>query len=107
MLLLAPQSGKRTRAKIQRKSAELREQTPDTVEDSLAQARAKAGKIKDDVREKPDELEQRAQGCSMSKASACLRPSRPAQTSRPAQKRLATSEANYVWNCRSRREREG
>ena len=50
MLLLAPQSGKRTRAKIQRKSAELRKQTADTVEDSLAQARAKAGQITDDVR---------------------------------------------------------
>ena len=50
MLLLAPQSGKRTRASIQRKSAELREQTADTVEDSLAQARATAAKITDGVR---------------------------------------------------------
>ena len=61
MLLLAPQSGRRTRAKIQRKSAKLREQTADTVEDSLAQARAKAGQITDDVRKTTDELEQRAQ----------------------------------------------
>jgi gas vesicle protein len=43
MLLLAPQSGRRTRAKIQRKSAELREQTADTVEELLEQARAKVG----------------------------------------------------------------
>jgi gas vesicle protein len=60
-LLLAPQSGRRTRAKIQRKSAELREQTAGTVGDSLAQARAKAGQITGDVREKTDELGQRAQ----------------------------------------------
>jgi gas vesicle protein len=61
MLLLAPQSGRRTRAKIQRKSAQLREQTTDTVEDSLKQARANAGQITDDVREKTDELEHRVQ----------------------------------------------
>jgi gas vesicle protein len=52
MLLLAPQSGKRTRAKIQRTSAEWREQTADTLGDSLEQARATAHQITDDVREK-------------------------------------------------------
>ncbi len=61
MLLLAPQSGKRMRARIQRKSAELREQTAESVEDSLAQARAKAGQITDGVRQTTDQLEQRAQ----------------------------------------------
>jgi gas vesicle protein len=61
MMLLAPQSGKRTRAQIQRRSAELREQTADTVEDSLAQARARAEHITDDVRKQTDKLEQRAQ----------------------------------------------
>jgi gas vesicle protein len=61
MLLLAPQSGRRTRAKIQRKSAELREQTADIVDDSLGQARAKVGQIRDDVRDTTGELEQRAQ----------------------------------------------
>jgi gas vesicle protein len=60
MLLLAPQSGRRTWAQIQRKSAKLREQTAGTVEGSLAQARAKAGQITDDVREKTDEVEHRA-----------------------------------------------
>ena len=33
MLLLAPQSGKKTRAKIQRKGRDLRNQTADTIED--------------------------------------------------------------------------
>jgi gas vesicle protein len=61
MLLLAPQSGRRTRAQIQRKSAKMREQTADIVDDSLAQARARAGQITDDVRQTTDKLEQRAQ----------------------------------------------
>lgn len=61
MLLLAPQAGKKTRSQIKRKGAELREQTVDAIEEPLAQARAKAGQITDDVRAKTDELEQRAQ----------------------------------------------
>ena len=60
-LLLAPQSGKRTRARILRKGAELSEQATDTVEGSLAHAGAKAGQLMHDVREKTDGLEQRAQ----------------------------------------------
>ena len=59
MMLLAPQSGKRTRAKIQRKSIELREHTADTVDDALAQARVETRRIKHDVREKAEELERR------------------------------------------------
>ena len=50
MLLLAPQSGKSTRAKLQRQSHELREQTAETVEDAVAQARTKARQITHDVR---------------------------------------------------------
>ena len=50
MLLLAPQSGKKTRAKLQRQSHELREQTAETVEDAMAQARDKARQITQDVR---------------------------------------------------------
>jgi gas vesicle protein len=61
MLLLAPQSGKRTRAQIQLKSMELREQTTEAVEDAMAQARTKGRQIRADVREKADELEQRGQ----------------------------------------------
>lgn len=61
VLLLTPQSGGKTRAQIQRKSAELREQTADTVEASLVQARTKAGHISDDIRKTTDELEHRAQ----------------------------------------------
>jgi len=61
MLLLAPQSGKRTRAQIQLKSMELRDQTTEAVEDALKQARSKGRQIRADVREKADELQQRGQ----------------------------------------------
>lgn len=61
VLLLAPQSGKRTRAKIQQKSIELREQTTKAVEDTLKQAGVKARQIKSGVREGAKELEQRSQ----------------------------------------------
>jgi gas vesicle protein len=61
MLLLAPQSGKRTRAQIQLKSMELREQTTEAVEDALKQTRTQARQIRADVREKADELQQRGQ----------------------------------------------
>ena len=59
MLLLAPQSGKRTRAKLQWKSHDLREQTAETMEDAVAQARVEVRQIAHDVRKQADELEQR------------------------------------------------
>ena len=61
MLLLAPQSGKETRAQIQQKSIELRDQTVKTVEGAVAQARGKARQITDDVHEQAGELQQRGQ----------------------------------------------
>jgi gas vesicle protein len=61
MLLLAPQSGKKTRAQIQQKSIELRDQTVKTVEGAVTQARGKARQITDDVREQAGELQQRGQ----------------------------------------------
>jgi gas vesicle protein len=45
MLLVAPQSGKRTRAKLYRQGAEWREQAADTMDDALASARDKARQI--------------------------------------------------------------
>ena len=61
MLLLAPHSGKRTRAKLRRQSHELREQTTKTVEDAVAQARDKSHQITHDVRKQAEELEHRGQ----------------------------------------------
>ena len=61
MLLLAPQSGNKTRAQIQQNSIQLRDQTVKTVEGAVAQARGKARQITDDVREQAGELQQRGQ----------------------------------------------
>jgi len=61
MLLLAPQSGKKTRAQIQHNSIELRDQTVKTVEGAVAQVRGKARQITDDVHEQAGELQQRGQ----------------------------------------------
>ncbi len=59
MLLVAPQSGKRTRADIRHKSAKLRDQATDTVEDAVDQVRTKAHHIEADVRKEAKELEHR------------------------------------------------
>jgi gas vesicle protein len=61
MLLLAPQSGKRTRAKIQQKSIELREQASDSLDDAVAQVRVKARQVKSGMSDKAEELQQRGQ----------------------------------------------
>lgn len=61
MLLLAPQSGERTRTKIQQKSVELRDQTTDAVEDALAQTRHKTRKIRASVRHQAEAVQQRGQ----------------------------------------------
>jgi len=61
MLLLAPQSGKRTRAKIQRQGRELRDQATDTIEDAVVQARIKARHISADVRGQAEDLQQRGE----------------------------------------------
>ena len=61
MLLLAPQSGKKTRAKLQRQSHELRKQTAETVNDAVAQAHVTARQITHDVRKQAEKLEHRGQ----------------------------------------------
>lgn len=61
MLLLAPQSGKRTRMQIQEKGIELRDRTTEMVEDAMAQARLGGHKIARDGRRKANELLQQGQ----------------------------------------------
>lgn len=61
MLLLAPRSGEKTRAKIQQKSLKLREQTGETVEDAVAQVRSKAHQTAAGLRKQADALQQRGQ----------------------------------------------
>jgi len=61
MLLLAPQSGKRTRAKIQQKSIELRDQASDSLGDAVAQVRVKTRQITAGIGDKAEELQHRGQ----------------------------------------------
>ena len=61
MLLLAPQSGKKTRAQIQKKSLELRDNTTEAVEDAVSQASAKVRQVREDVRKEVKALDQRGQ----------------------------------------------
>ena len=56
MLLLAPQSGKRTRIQIQEKSIELRDRATGIVEGAVAQVRLDGNKIARDGRRKASEL---------------------------------------------------
>lgn len=61
MLLLAPQSGKKTRRQIRRKGRDLREQTSDSIEDSVAQTRARAQDVKTNIQGQTEALQQRGQ----------------------------------------------
>jgi gas vesicle protein len=56
MLLVAPQSGKRTRLQIQQKGIELRDQTTEMLEDALTQAKRDSKKLARSGRQKVKEL---------------------------------------------------
>ena len=63
-LLLAPQSGKETRAMFQQKGVELRDQAAtslESAEETVAQFRVKAQHITDDIRQRADELKKQGQ----------------------------------------------
>jgi gas vesicle protein len=60
-LLFAPQSGKETRAQIQQKSLEIRDQAVETVDDAVAQVKSKTHEISDNVRGKAKELQHQGQ----------------------------------------------
>ncbi len=61
MLLLAPQSGRRTRADIHQKGIELRDQTVENVENKMSEARVKAREITAPARRQVKELQHRGQ----------------------------------------------
>jgi gas vesicle protein len=61
MLLLAPQTGKKTRRQIQRKGRDLRVQTADAVDDGVAQIRTKAQNISTSIHDQAEDLQQRGQ----------------------------------------------
>jgi gas vesicle protein len=61
MLLLAPQSGRKTRDQIQHEGLELRDQVTETVEDTVAQARGQARRMTDRLHKQTKELQHRGQ----------------------------------------------
>ena len=61
MLLLAPQSGKRTRILIQKKGLEMRDQAVGMVEDAVAQVRLDVNKATRNGRRKANQLLQQGQ----------------------------------------------
>jgi gas vesicle protein len=61
MLLLAPQSGKKTRLQIQRKGRDLRVQTADAVDDGVNQVRTKVRDISTSIHDQAEDLQQRGQ----------------------------------------------
>lgn len=58
MLLMAKQSGRKTRDQIQLKSEELRDQASEAMEDAVSQTRDTARKITSDLRAKAREIQQ-------------------------------------------------
>jgi gas vesicle protein len=61
MLLLAPQTGKKTRTLIQDKGIELRDRATGMMDDAFEQVRSSTGKIAADGLQKADELKQQGQ----------------------------------------------
>ena len=61
MLFLAPNSGKKTRANIQRKGAEVHDQVVKGVEEATAQVRAKAHEVTHDVKKGAGDLQKHGQ----------------------------------------------
>jgi gas vesicle protein len=60
MLFMAPDSGKKTLRKLQKKTMKLRENTMDTVEDAMKQARHRAGKVSAGVRKQTNRIADRS-----------------------------------------------
>lgn len=61
MLLFAPNSGKKTRDLIQRKSIKVRDRTNEMFDDAVAQARSESHEIVEAVRDKAGQLKQQGQ----------------------------------------------
>ena len=61
MLLLAPQSGEKTRRLIRRKGRDVREQTTETIEGGVRQVRRTAHRVTTDLHDQAEDLQQRGQ----------------------------------------------
>jgi gas vesicle protein len=57
MLFFAPQSGRKTRADVQKGVVQLRDRTTEVVKDKVEQVKSRADQIKADVRSKAANLE--------------------------------------------------
>ena len=57
ILLIAPQSGAKTREELQQGVEHLRERTSETVTDTVSQVKSKANQLKDEVGTKAEELQ--------------------------------------------------
>ncbi|NLF15183.1 MAG: YtxH domain-containing protein [Anaerolineaceae bacterium] len=60
MLLLAPQSGKKTLAKLEHDGLELRDQVTEGVQDAVAQVRSTASRVMDSAQKQTKELRHRS-----------------------------------------------
>ena len=60
MLLLAPQSGKRTRAQIQRRGTELKDQATDAVGDAMVRTRGRVRRLRTGTRRNIERLQHQA-----------------------------------------------
>ena len=61
MLLFAPQAGKKTRTELQQGAAHLRDQTSETVKDTITDVKSKANQIKADMQIKVGDLQHHGQ----------------------------------------------
>jgi gas vesicle protein len=62
MLFVAPQSGKKMRAALQKKTAKLRDSAMETMEDTLERTRDGAKKLTDRVQDRAGDLQKRGRG---------------------------------------------
>jgi gas vesicle protein len=60
MLLMAPQSGKKTRKQLQRKGQKVRKQTAKTVKHKVEQVQDKANQVSTSIHEQVEDLQERA-----------------------------------------------
>lgn len=58
-LLFAPQSGEETRAEIRGRAVDLRDRAMDSVQETVSQAKSKAGDVRENIQGKVEELKQR------------------------------------------------
>lgn len=61
MLLMAPQSGKKTRKQLMQKGEKVRKQTAKTVKHKVEQVQDKANQVSTSIHEHADDLQQRAE----------------------------------------------